>query len=149
MRNESAPSIESALSILYRNHLNHAISADEVDLARCSNGHFATGANILSGAGLFRCCGRGRRSVRRTASRCACDATVLAAHADVCPPLGDDEVNQGLCGGGDRPADARVIVDAEVARLGGCFEFPVVVSSAAAAILHAVLQIYQMHHLVQ
>ena len=92
-RCKSAPSFESALSILYTNHFQSAVAADDVYLAGCPDGHFATGENILSGAGLFRCCGRGRRSVRRTASRGARDAAVLTAHADVLPPIGDNEVD--------------------------------------------------------
>ena len=92
-RCKSAPSFESALSILYTNHFQSAVAADDVDLAGCPDGHFATGANILSGAGLFRRCGRGRRSVGRTASRGARDAAVLAAHADVLPTFFDNEVD--------------------------------------------------------
>ena len=92
-RYKSAPSLESALSILYTNHFQSAVAADDVDLAGCPDGHFATGANILSGTALFRRCGRGRRSVRRTASRGARDAAVLAAHADVLPTFFDNEVD--------------------------------------------------------
>ena len=99
MRKESAPSIESALSILYRHHFNHAVATDEVDLARCPNGHFAVHADVFSRAALFRRCGRCSCSVRRTASRCSCCAAVRSAHVNIVPAFGDDELDKRLCRG--------------------------------------------------
>ena len=107
----------------------------------------AAGADIFTGvAGLG--WWRGSRGAATACSaRGACPFD--AVHIDVCPALFYNIVTQRLGGFGHAPPDARVIADGQVAG-GGCIpEFFVVIRPAPAAILYPVLQVPEMHHLVQ
>lgn len=72
-----------------------------------------------------------------------------AVHIDIFPPLFQNELAQCVSRLGDAPSDTRVIADFKVAGLGSFLELFIVVLTAAAAILYAVLEVPKMYTLMQ
>ena len=60
-------------------------------------------------------------------------------HPYILPPLGDDEVNKGLCWLCDTPPDFRVIADFQIPRFSSITKPFVMIAPAPAGVLHTVL----------
>lgn len=129
------------------NHRQITIHAKDVNLFRGSHAVAAAGANVFARvARLWRRRCSGGVPVPRASW---CVTPFDSVHVNIRPALLNDEVAEGVGRLGDAPPDARVVADRQVTG-GGCIpEFLVVVRPAPAAILNAVLQIPEVHHLMQ
>lgn len=131
-------------------HLLAAVDAQDVYFFGGSHAVAAAGANIFA---VVAVAGRGwafaaaRRVAAARAPRGV--APLNAVHADVRPPLRQNEFAQGVGRLGDAPPDARVVPDVQVTGDGGVAELLVVVRPAPAGVLDALLHIPQVHTFVQ
>ena len=71
-----------------------------------------------------------------------------AVHTNIVPALFQNEITEGFCRVCDAPSDARVIADFQVAGFGCRLEFLIMIRSAPAAILHAVLDVPKVYTLM-
>lgn len=130
------------------NHHHVAVSTFYADDFGCPYTVATAGANILDAVavGVVPC--RLVGVVTRTFA--AWDVSAFdAVHIDIFPPLFQNELAQCVSRLGDAPSDTRVIADFKVAGLGSFLELFIVVLTAAAAILYAVLEVPKMYTLMQ
>ena len=129
------------------NHRQIAVHAQDVHLFCGSHTVATAGADVFAGvARLWRRRCSGGVPVSR-ASWCVTPFDTV--HVDIRPALLNDEVAEGVGRLCDAPSDARVIADRQVTGGSRIPEFLVVVRSAPAAILNAVLQIPEVYHFMQ
>ena len=130
------------------NHHHVAVSTFYADDFGCPYTVATAGANILDAVavGVVPC--RLVGVVTRTFA--AWDVSAFdAVHIDIFPPLFQNELAQCVSRLGDAPSDTRVIADFKVAGLGSFLELFIVVLTAAALILYAVLEVPKMYTLMQ
>lgn len=141
--------LKSVLHFLCLYHAEHTVSAQDVDRPRGSHRLPAAGADQLPGAAVPPAVRPRAGSWLGRAAAPGADISVRAAHVNVLPPLGDDEINQRLRRLRDAPTDPGIIADFQITSFGGVPKPLVVVDVATGAVLDPELHILDVDQLMQ